>query len=55
MFDSLVALTVWELWNERNARVFRAKSVQPAILANMTLAELQEWNRAGLVARIRDE
>ncbi|RLN29300.1 tRNA guanosine-2' [Panicum miliaceum] len=54
-FDSLVALTAWRLWNERNARIFRAQSTQAAALADSISDGLREWMRAGLVSNLENE
>ncbi|CAL4994550.1 unnamed protein product [Urochloa decumbens] len=48
-FDSIVLLTTWKLWNERNARVFRGTAKQPTLAFNEIREEIQSWSRAGLM------
>jgi hypothetical protein len=50
-FDSIFALVLWRLWNERNVRVFRNRVTMPHHLAER-IAELSSWCGAGLVAQI---
>ena len=49
-FDTFVIETVWSLWKQRNARVFRRpEQVKgPRELASWILDELQELIRAGV-------
>ena len=54
-FDSLFALIIWRLWNERNERVFRTASKFPHQLVDKIDEELSWWCSAGLVAPLRDE
>ena len=44
---SLVMLTSWELWNERNARTFRLTSTLPAIIFSRIKSEASAWALAG--------
>jgi hypothetical protein len=44
---SLLMLTVWEIWNERNARVFRNDSTMPSIIVAKIHAESRLWVLAG--------
>lgn len=40
---SLTMLIGWTIWNERNARVFRQKSMPPTILINNIKCEAILW------------
>lgn len=44
---SLTMLLGWTIWNERNARVFRQKSMPPTILLNNIKSEAILWVTAG--------
>jgi hypothetical protein len=44
---SLTLLTSWEIWNERNARVFRNKHAPPLVLFTMIKYEAKLWVIAG--------
>lgn len=44
---SLTMLVCWTVWNERNAWVFRNKSVLPTILLNFIKEEARLWVTAG--------
>jgi hypothetical protein len=44
---SIVALTSWQIWNERNARVFRHKHMPPSVLCENIKKELELWVAAG--------
>lgn len=46
-FDSLVPLGCWEIWKERNRRVFRHSCVQPTALIAHIRAEGRNWISAG--------
>jgi hypothetical protein len=40
-------LTVWEIWNERNARVFRNKSSPSFVVLDRIKLEAHLWALAG--------
>jgi hypothetical protein len=44
---SLTMLVVWELWNERNARIFNNKSATPTIVMSKIRCEAKSWGIAG--------
>ena len=44
---SLTMLISWELWTERNARVFRHKSTLPSVILGRIKDEAQTWVKAG--------
>ncbi|CAM0883761.1 unnamed protein product [Alopecurus aequalis] len=44
---SLTMLVSWELWSERNARVFRGKSTLPSIVLDRIKDETRTWAKAG--------
>lgn len=44
---SLTLLTTWEIWNERNARVFRNKHTPPLVLLDKIKTEARLWVLAG--------
>jgi hypothetical protein len=44
---SLVMLVSWEIWNERNARVFRKVSSMPNVITSRIKAEVRLWGLAG--------
>jgi hypothetical protein len=52
--DSVVALVLWCLWNERNVRVFRRRDMLLHQLAKRIMEELGSWRGAGLVAQINN-
>lgn len=45
--DSLFALTAWELWKERNARLFRGKSKPIGDFLQAVKAQADLWLAAG--------
>jgi hypothetical protein len=45
--SSLFLLVVWELWNERNARVFRGVSSMPSVVFAKIKHEASLWGLAG--------
>jgi hypothetical protein len=51
VFDSVLTLVAWSIWLERNERVFRAVSMQPAQTVIGVMVELDCWCRASLVDR----
>ena len=44
---SLTLLTTWEIWNERNARVFKKKFAPPQIVLERIKREARLWVTAG--------
>jgi hypothetical protein len=44
---SLMLLATWEIWNERNARVFRSKHMPPLVLLDKIKREARLWVTAG--------
>jgi hypothetical protein len=44
---SLVLLTVWEIWKERNARVFRHKLSPTFVILDKIKCEARLWVLAG--------
>lgn len=46
-FDSLFALTSWQIWKERNARVFRGAESQSTEVLCRIKREGQDWIAAG--------
>jgi hypothetical protein len=44
---SIVALTSWQIWNERNARVFRHKHMPPTVLCENIKKDLELWVAVG--------
>lgn len=44
---SMIVLTVWEIWKERNNRIFRKTSKTPDQLSNEIREEAKLWIRAG--------
>jgi hypothetical protein len=46
-FDSLVLLVVWNIWKERNRRVFDSKALTPTQLLHRIREEGDEWIGAG--------
>jgi hypothetical protein len=44
---SVVLLTSWEIWNERNARIFRHKHAPPTVVFGNIKKELKLWVAAG--------
>ena len=46
-FDTLFALTAWEIWKERNARVFRRDSLTVHQLAMVIKQQGELWIDAG--------
>jgi hypothetical protein len=40
---SLTLLVSWEIWNERNARVFRNKQVPPLVILDKIKNEARLW------------
>ena len=44
---SLVLLTSWEIWNERNARVFRNKFTSSQAILSKIKNEAKIWALAG--------
>jgi hypothetical protein len=50
---SLIMLVSWEIWNERNSRVFRHFSSMPTIVVVRIKSEMSLWSAAGakLLAR----
>jgi hypothetical protein len=45
---SLTLLVTWELWNERNVRVFRSKHMSPLVLFEKKIkSEARLWVYAG--------
>ena len=45
--SSLLLLVGWELWKERNARVFRSKAAPVAIVTRIIKEEMSIWAIAG--------
>lgn len=46
-FDSLVLLTVWMLWKERNSRVFQRSAVVARELSRRIAEEVELWKLSG--------
>ncbi|KAF7098048.1 hypothetical protein CFC21_099817 [Triticum aestivum] len=44
---SVVMLVSWEIWNERNARVFRNVSSMPYVITSRIKTEARLWGLAG--------
>jgi hypothetical protein len=44
---SITLLVAWEVWNERNARVFRAKSAPAQVVFDKIKHEARLWVLAG--------
>ena len=44
---SLLMLVTWEIWNERNARVFRKVFTMPTVIASQIKTEAALWSMAG--------
>jgi hypothetical protein len=53
-FDSIFALVLWLLRNERNLRVFRSRATLSHQLTERIMEELGSWRGAGLVAQINN-
>lgn len=49
-FDALVLLLAWELWKERNARVFEGKASLQDVVFNKVLDMGKQWSLAGFDA-----
>lgn len=47
-FDSLVVLTVWTVWNERNRRTFDNNVHGADGVVTMLLGDIGAWFQAGL-------
>ena len=47
-FDSVVLLTVWMIWKERNNRVFRRKASMPCVVLDKVVEEAKLWVLAGM-------
>ncbi|XBI91932.1 hypothetical protein VPH35_029135 [Triticum aestivum] len=45
--SSLIHLVGWEIWKERNARVFRNKAAPVAVIVNLIMEEAALWAIAG--------
>jgi hypothetical protein len=52
-FASSVLLTSWEIWNERNTRVFRNKHAPPPIILDNIKIEASFWILVG-VKKLRE-
>jgi hypothetical protein len=48
-FDSLVLLVSWEVWKERNARIFRNEVSTAAAIAKRVHDEGSQWIDAGFI------
>jgi hypothetical protein len=46
-FDSLVILVSWNIWLERNARIFSRRHASPSELRMRILEHLADWSSAG--------
>ena len=46
-FDTLFALTAWEIWKERNARTFQRKEQSSTSLLLKIKEEVRAWSLAG--------
>jgi hypothetical protein len=44
---TLIMLVSWEIWNERNARVFRNIAMLPSIVVEKIRGEAALWSLAG--------
>ena len=44
---SLMLLTSWEIWNERNVHVFRNKHAPPMVVFENIKTETRLWVKAG--------
>ena len=44
---SLTRLVTWEIWNERNARVFNKKFTSPVVILDRVKREARMWVSAG--------
>jgi hypothetical protein len=43
-------LVTWELWKERNRRIFQAESMSPPVLFKRIIDEANAWMGAGFRA-----
>jgi hypothetical protein len=49
-FDSLIILVIWQLWLQRNARVFHSSCLSVAVLAQAIWSECVVWGRAKIIS-----
>ena len=52
-FDSLVLLTVWMLWKERNSRVFQRSAESVTSVCRKFADEIELWKLSGVVGLVR--
>jgi hypothetical protein len=46
-FDTLLMLVTWEIWNERNVRVFLNVATLPSIVVSKIRGEAALWSLVG--------